>query len=31
MLTWAIKPFVQSLPRDSLAAMLRDTRAAVVK
>ena len=31
MLAWAIKPFVQSLPRDSLAATLQNTRAAVSK
>lgn len=30
-LAWAIKPFVQSLPRESLAATLRDTRAAAMK
>ncbi len=30
-LAWAIKPFVQSLPRESLASTLRDTRAAAAK
>lgn len=30
-LAWAIKPFIESLPRESLAATLRDTRAAATK
>lgn len=30
-LTWLVRPFIQSFPRDSLAATLRDTRAAVRK
>lgn len=30
-LAWAIKPFVQSLPRESLASTLRNTRAAAAK
>lgn len=30
-LAWAIKPFVQSLPRESLTGTLRDTRAAAAK
>jgi len=30
-LAWAIKPFIQSLPRESLGSTLRDTRAAAVK
>lgn len=30
-IAWMVRPFVQSFPRDSLNATLRDTRAAVVK
>ncbi len=30
-LSWAIKPFVQTLPRESLASTLRNTRAAAAK
>ncbi len=30
-LAWAINPFIQSLPRDSLAATLRDTKKAAMK
>jgi hypothetical protein len=31
MLSWAIKPFVQSLPRESLAGTLQHTREAALK